>query len=69
MHVWLGCASSRVSGHTAERTQEDAKEDAVTLGEEQSALSAGQGPPDPCGIPQGLDFALDKMGRDGVGWG
>lgn len=46
-----------------------AKDDAVTLGEEQNALSAGQGPPDPCGIPQGLDFALDKMGRDGVGWG
>ena len=41
-----------------------ARKDAVTLQEEQKVLLAGQGPPDPWRIPQGLNFLLDKMGSD-----
>lgn len=36
----------------------------VTPQEEQRVLLAGQGPPDPRRIPQGLNFSLDKMGSD-----
>lgn len=60
----LGVGIVEPAGTKQKEHRRMARKDAVTLQEEQKVLLAEQGPPDPWRIPQGLNFSVDKMGRD-----